>query len=506
MSKEYSRSKKLFLNSGSSLIFQITTVICGFVLPRIILNTYGSEVNGLVNSITQFLSIIGFLELGVGAVIQSSLYKPIAEKDFVEISKIVHSGQKFFRKIAMILVVYVAALIVFYPLLVNQSFGWIYTATMIVALSVSSFAQYYFGVVDRLFLTASQRGYVQYNTQTITLVINTVACCILIKYGASIHMVKLTTSIIYLFRPLVLRLYVNRHYQIDRKIEYIGEPIKQKWNGFAQHVSAVVLDGTDNIVLTIFSTLSNVSIYSVYHMVVYNVKNLFTSCTQGVHAILGELWAKKETRKLSEFFSLFEWVLHTSTVFIFCCCGVLIIPFVEVYTSGVTDVNYIQPVFAYIITAANACHCLRIAYNSMILAAGHYKQTQKCYIFAACINIVISVVTVINFGLVGVAIGTLVAMLYQTVWMAWYVSRNLLKRPLHIFVKHILVDAVCVFCIFCATSWIEMGSASYLSWIIMALKVAGICAVVIVLINIIFYRKICYEGFCFIRNKVRKSK
>ncbi|MCD8007046.1 MAG: oligosaccharide flippase family protein [Oscillospiraceae bacterium] len=506
MSKEYSRSKKLFLNSGSSLVFQITTVICGFILPRIILNTYGSEVNGLVNSITQFLSIIGFLEFGVGAVIQSSLYKPIAENDFVEISKIVHSGQKFFRKIATILVVYVAVLVVFYPFLVNQSFGWVYTATMIVALSVSSFAQYYFGVVDRLFLTANQRGYIQYNTQTITLIINTIACCILIKYGASIHMVKLTTSIIYLFRPLVLRLYVNKHYQIDRKIEYTGEPIKQKWNGLAQHVSAVVLDGTDNIVLTIFSTLSNVSIYSVYHMVVYNVKNLFTSSTQGVHALLGELWAKKETKKLTEFFSLFEWALHTATVFIFCCCGVLIIPFVEVYTSGVTDVNYIQPAFAYIITAANACHCLRIPYNSMILATGHYKQTQKNYIISASINIVISVVAVINFGLVGVAIGTLVAMLYQTVWMAWYVSKNLLERPLHIFIKHILVDVVCVACSFFAVSWIEMSSVSYLSWIIMAVEVAVICFAVIAVLNIILYRKICCDGLRLVKDRLKRNK
>ena len=76
-----SRGKKLFLNTGSSLIFQVTTIICGFILPRLILKAFGSEVNGLVNSITQFLGIISFLELGVGSVIQSSLYKPLADKD-----------------------------------------------------------------------------------------------------------------------------------------------------------------------------------------------------------------------------------------------------------------------------------------------------------------------------------------------------------------------------------------------------------------------------------------
>ena len=97
------RKKKLAANTASSLIFRICTIICGFILPRLILNSYGSEINGLVNSITQFLGIISFLELGVGAVIQSALYKPLAEKNDIEISKIVVSGQKFFSKIRYIL-------------------------------------------------------------------------------------------------------------------------------------------------------------------------------------------------------------------------------------------------------------------------------------------------------------------------------------------------------------------------------------------------------------------
>ena len=71
------RKKLLALNTSSSLIFQLTTIVCGFIVPRIILKSYGSEVNGLINSIMQFLAIISFLELGVGAVIQSSLYNPL---------------------------------------------------------------------------------------------------------------------------------------------------------------------------------------------------------------------------------------------------------------------------------------------------------------------------------------------------------------------------------------------------------------------------------------------
>ncbi len=73
-------------------------------------------------------------------------------------------------------------------------------------------------------------------------------------------------------------------------------------------------------------------------------------------------------------------------------------PFVSIYTKGVSDANYIQPQFSVLLIMAHAAHCLRLPNNIMILAAGHYKQTQKHYIIATIINIVFSVLTVKKVG------------------------------------------------------------------------------------------------------------
>ena len=482
------KEKRLLLyNTISSFIFQITTIICGFILPRLILKSFGSEVNGLVNSITQFLNVIAFLELGVGAVVQSSLYKPLAEKDNDTISKVMVSAGKFFRQLARILFFYVIVLGAGYHFIANQQFGWLYTAGLIGAMSISAFAQYYFGVVDRLLLTADQRGYIQYTAQTATLILNTVACVILIHMGASIHLVKLTTSLIYLLRPLFLRAYVERHYRINRRITYTEEPIQQKWNGVAQHVAAVILDGTDNIVLTIFSTLSNVSVYSVYNLVIYGVKQLFMSMTNGVQSLLGELWAKQELDRLRNAFGWFEWAIHTGTVFVFGCTGMLILPFVRVYTLGITDVDYVQPLFAALIVIAHAGHCLRLPYNMMILAGGHYKQTQRNYIVAAVLNVIVSIATVKIWGLIGVALGTLVAMMYQTIWMALYNSQNLISWPFRNFAKQLLVDLISVGAGVLVCRMYRIGRLSYFSWFVLALQVALTWGAIQVVVNLIFY-------------------
>ena len=129
------RGTKLKLNMLTTIIYQIVSIVSGFILPRFFLRYYGSEVNGLVSSITQFLAVITLCECGVGAVVQTALFKPIAENDEKEISRIYKSSTKFFNKIAIILIVYTAVLVFAYPHIVNKSFDTLYTGVLLYRLA-----------------------------------------------------------------------------------------------------------------------------------------------------------------------------------------------------------------------------------------------------------------------------------------------------------------------------------------------------------------------------------
>ena len=125
-----SREQKAMLSSAVSLLNQIATIVCGFILPRFFLKHYGSTVNGLISSIAQFLSFISFAELGVGAVVRSAFYKPLAEKNEEEISRICLSSNKFFNRVAYILLAYVIILTIVYPFITLDSFDFIYSASL----------------------------------------------------------------------------------------------------------------------------------------------------------------------------------------------------------------------------------------------------------------------------------------------------------------------------------------------------------------------------------------
>ena len=483
------RNKVLFYNSILPLVYQVTMIICGFILPRLILGHFGTEVNGLVNSITQFLAIISFLELGVGAVVQSSLYKPLADKDNITVSKVITSADKFFRRLGYILAIYVVVMLLYYPYLVKQNFSFTFTATLIVAISIRSFAQYFFGIVNRLLLLADQKAYIQYIAQTAAVIANTVGCYVLIAFDCSVQVVYGLTSLIFFLQPLAIHLYIKRYYALDRQIHYDVEPIKQKWNGVAQHIAAVILSSSDSIVLTTFSTLVNVSIYTVYYLPMSGARLMIMSMISGIEALIGNLWAKQDFAELRKVFAWTEWSIHTGTTLIFTLTAILIVPFVQVYTHGINDANYMQPLFGVLLVAANSGHCLRLPYNIMILAAGHYKQTQHNYIIAAVMNIAISIVCVKQFGLIGVALGTLAAMVYQTVWMAWYNSKNFIQWPMKNFFKQIGVDAVSALGIFAVGSYFSLFAVGYLSWVILAMKVTACGIIVVLLINYVFYKR-----------------
>lgn len=488
---QLTRSQKFKLNTVTALIKQVATLISGLVLPRFILLAYGSDVNGLVSSITQFLGFITLLEMGIGPVIQSNLYGPLAKKDKKKISEIYVSASKFFRTIGTIFIFYIIFLVIFYPRLVNSQFDYSFTASLIVIISLSTLAEYFFGMTYQILLNADQLAWVQLSIQSICIAINTVLCVILMVNGQDIRLVKGATSVIYVIRPFLLMLYVRRHYDIDYHIKYTEEPIKQKWNGFTQHLASVVNGRTDVMVLTAFSTLVNVSIYNTYFLVVSGIEQVVMTTMTGLEAMWGNMLANDEMDTLKKSFSTIETTIHFGVSLLFTVTGVLITPFVLWYTRGITDANYNAPVFGVLLAFAYAIECFRIPYFRMIKAAGHYKQTQWASVIQPAINIVISILAVRKYGLVGVAIGTLVAMLYQTIYFAWYLRKNIIERPFRFFVKHILVDAMTI-AVIMLTCWplVQMLNVQTITrWIVAAVIVLAMAIAESLLICFAFYRE-----------------
>lgn len=495
------RLKKLKLNSILSLGYQLILIISGLILPRYFLSYYGSDVYGLVSSISQFLSFVNICDMGIGAVVSSALYKPLAENDNEKISVILATAKHFFRVVSFFLVIYVIILCFIFPIKVANSFDTFFTISLLLSMSVSIFGQYFIGISYQILLNSDQKYYVQLIINGVTLVLNTIFCIILITLGCSIQVVKLVTSIIYLLRPIILFIYTKKKYSFNKKAKCNWNVIPQKFNGIFQHISYTVCENTDIAILTLFSSLANVAIYSVYYLIVNCIKNIIKAMTSSIVATFGNMIANNEKKRLIETYDLYEWFVHTLGSLLFTITGVLILAFVSIYTRGVNDANYNVPIFAILMVVVAFFNIVRASMYNVIMAAGHYKQTQFACACEMLINIFVSITLVFKFGLIGVAIGTIASTLFFIIYEVIYLSKNILNRSINNFIKQGIIDLIFILITIIATFLIPINNNNYIYWIFSAIIVSLISLVICVIINLIFYRKNIMDFIKFVLKK-----
>ena len=90
-----------------------------------------------------------------------------------------------------------------------------YTLSLVLIISISTLAEYYFGMTYKLYLQAEQKTYITSIIQMVGYILNTLAIIILVKCNASIQVVKLVSSIIFVLRPIVQNIYVRKKYNIN---------------------------------------------------------------------------------------------------------------------------------------------------------------------------------------------------------------------------------------------------------------------------------------------------
>ena len=117
------RNRVTLINMATGLALQLCLIAGGLILPRLILRIFGSETNGLVASINQFLSYIVLVEGGLTAVVSAGLYRPLVQHDDAALSAVLVTARRFYLRIGCVFGFYVLALAVLYPLCSGLDFG-----------------------------------------------------------------------------------------------------------------------------------------------------------------------------------------------------------------------------------------------------------------------------------------------------------------------------------------------------------------------------------------------
>lgn len=500
-----SRSAAAKLNVISGFINEFVIIVFGLVVPRVVLTYFGSTYNGLLNSVVQFMSFSVVLRSGLGVVTTAALYKPLAQGDEKTVSGIMVATAQFMRKIGWLLAGIIVVFSLLYPLLVLDEFDYLFSASLILIIGAASWVENMFSVKYKVLLQADQKTYIQTFVTMIAYVLSNVFAIVLMVAGCNIHVVRMGMLLGLMTTPFMLKLYVDRNYSIDWKAPANNVAIKSRWDAFAQQIATIANNNIPTVLMTFLFPLKEISVYTVYHMVVKNINQLINSSVIGIRSTFGNMYAKGENAHLNKRFKDVEWLTFAGNAILYSVTGIMLTPFVLIYTDGVTDANYNRFWFGLLMTMSCCVYTTRLPYQMIAEAVGRFKETRTSAVLEVVMNIIVSLACAPFMGLNAMVVGSLVGGLVRVGNLIWVCNRKVLKislwEPVKNYAVYLGISGVLVIVI---SRTIGIHCANLLDWVLTAIPVTAVVTVAVLLVSVVFNFK-QLQGIAFSLLKKRKK-
>ena len=427
MKKHMQNGKKGIINVLTAILSQVITLALGIVIPRLVLINLGSEANGLMSSVNTVLTYVSLLEAGVGTASLVALYTPVALNDRQQINAILAATDIFYRRTGRWYFVAVAIMTVAFPLSIESTLPvWKIMAVTFLS-GMPGVISYYFQGKYQILLRAEGKSYILTTLATIIHTCTSISKIVLLICGCDIVVLQCMYMIFNLIQVVFIISYIKKRYGwIDLRVKPNFEAISQSKNVLVHQVSTLIFTNTDTLILTYCCGLKIVSVYGMYTLL-FGMISTAIGNFGGVNFILGQTYDTNRPRflHLLDVYEIFNMVLTFS---LFCIANIFILPFIELYTSGVSDISYVDNYLPYLFIATYLLSNGRNSSMQVINYAGHFRLTQWRSILESIINIVVSLACVFQFGIYGVLLGTIAALLYRTNDMIIYANKKILHR------------------------------------------------------------------------------
>ena len=503
-------AKKIKLNFIFGILAQAISLIIGIFVPRLIIVSYGSEINGYINSITQIFVYVALLEAGVGTAAMHSLYAPVGKDDKDKVSRILSATNKFYLKTAYFYLAIIVTLSFVYPLFIGSSLPYPLMVGIFLINGSSGAIAYFFHAKYRILLSVDGRGYVLSAVSSIYTVCVSFGRIMLLLVSAHIFFVQSVYLIFNLLQALIFIIYVKKTYPwLDLKSEPDNKSISKSKNVLIHQFSTLVFNNTDVLILTFFCNLKVVSVYALYKMLVNMVGALINHFIDSINFKLGQTF--EDRPRFLKMFDAFE-TFHITLTFSLCTVAyVFLLPFLRLYTEGM-DANYLLTYMPLLTILVEVLSFIRLPSQSVITFAGHFKETQWRSVVETVINLTVSLILVVVFesfwglGVYGVLIGTVVALLYRANDILIYTNTRILNR------KPVKVYINCAVCIIISSLFvwifnlINLSFNGYFSLIIAAAVFCVLIVAIQLVVNFAVDRQSGKYILALFKSRLKKNK
>lgn len=470
--------KRGIYNIVIGFISEAIIIALGIIVPRLFLTSFGSEYNGLLNTVNQAFAYLVLLEAGVGGSSIQALYAAVSKGDKNDISSIVVATDHYYKKTGMFYAICVLILAIAFPFLVKSSIPAVTTIGLILLAGIPGVVRYIFQGKYTVLLIAEGKNYIITSFNTLTHVIVVISKIILLLAGCNIIVFQVCTMLFSLLSVLLIYIYMRKNY---RWIDYSAKPnfqaMEQKNAVLVGQISDLVFRNSSTLILAFFCDLKVASVYAIFNMLFSMVRTALDTIGKGVAHILGQTYNTDKALYIT-YHDIYETYRMSLIFCLYAVALIFIIPFMSLYTAGVTDINYLDYNVAVLFVATSLLSAARACEADVINYAQHFRKTQWRCVAEAGINIVAALILTPIWGIYGVMMATAIALLYRANDMIIYANRVILNRSPWITYKRWLVNTIIFLLVLTVANELPWDLSSYTSIIGYAF-VSTICSLIL---------------------------
>ena len=418
------RIKNTIRNITAAFTGQLFGIIITFVARTVFVRTLSAEYLGVNGLFTNILSMLSLAEMGFGSAIVYSMYKPLADRDELKVKALMDFFAATYKKIGLVILSIGLLLIPFLDFLIKDTPN-IPNLTLIYLLYLLNTVSTYFFAYKRTIITADQKEYISTIYRYSFVFITNIVQIVILIFTKNFLLYLLVQVILKFVENLLVANKANSLYPYIVNIEK-NELDKETKTTIYKNVRAmvyhrfggVIVNGTDNILISLYVGIKWVGLYSNYFLLISALNTIigqiFISMTASV-GNLNALESKDKTKKIfnSIFFANF-WLFGFSSISLF----ILINPFIKLWLGSEYLLSNAVVVLIIVNFYLKGMRRTTLMFRDSM---GLFWHDRYKPIFEAIINIVVSILLAQHYGIAGVLIGTLFSTLTTCFWIEPYI-------------------------------------------------------------------------------------
>lgn len=451
------KDNRIKYNVVSGIVYQVVLIVLSFLIPRLYLENFGSEVNGVLSTIKQIFVYMFLLESGVGLATTQALYKPVAEKNHSTVSSIISATHNYYKKIGFLYAAIVVLIAVIYAFIIPTNVPPMVIFGIIILTALPALFSYFVQAKYRILLEVDGRKYILNNSETILQIVSNIAKILVLLLTDSLILIQLVYCILSLTQLCYIYINAKRRYNwLDVKAKPDFTAISQRKSVLVHQVSAMVFNNTDILLLSFMCDFKVVSIYTIYNIFFSQVQTFITSVISGFSFALGQMF-HTDREKFMKVYNVYETVYIMSTFIVYTLMAVFLLPLIQIYTSGINDANYTNAYLVILFVIMNLLANGKLPSNHVLEFSGKFEETRSHAIWEMVINLAVSIFAILKWGICGAILGTIVALLYRGTMMIYYSNKKVLNTSIFNTYKLWLVNGA-VFAVIMAIFFVDSFS------------------------------------------------